>query len=87
MATSNTRMIVVPYKRTFEINITGPIKEFINNAYPTNNEEFKLSVDSLNQLRTDALFRSVRHEKLNKMMRFLVFFALAFKAFKRYILE
>ncbi len=68
---SNSRMIVVPYKRTYELNITQPIKEFINNAYPTNNEEFKLSVDSLNQLRTEALFRSARQDKLAKMMRYL----------------
>lgn len=69
--TSAGRMITLPYKKTFDLDITYPIKTFLDNTYSGNQnlQEFKMSVDSLNQLRQEALFRSSRQDKLAKLMR------------------
>jgi programmed cell death 6-interacting protein len=75
MASSSSaasRMIVVPYKRPFDLDISHNIKSFLDNTYAGNPNlaEFKQSVDSLNLLRNEALFRAARQEKLNKLMRY-----------------
>ena len=68
---ASQRMIVIPFKRTFDIDISQNIKSFLDRTYAGNPNlaEFKQSVDSLNLLRSEALFRAARQEKLVKLMR------------------
>lgn len=47
-----------------------PIKQFIQQTYSTNLDDYLKSVDALNQLRNEALFKSNRQERLNKLMRY-----------------
>ena len=63
-------MVIVPQKRTYEVNIVEPIKKFITQTYTTNLADYLQSVEALNLLRNDALFRTSRQEKLSKMMRY-----------------
>lgn len=65
-----SKMIVVPAKKPFELNICYPLKQFIQQTYTTNLDDYLKSVDSLNSLRNDALFKSNRQERLNKLMRY-----------------
>lgn len=67
---SNSRMIVVPYKKTFDVNLVKPIKTFIESTYTSNIDEYVKSIEALNELRKDALFRTNRHEKLSKQQRY-----------------
>jgi hypothetical protein len=64
-----TKMIVVPQKKPSELNMTDPLKKFIQQTYTTNLEDYLKSVEALNQLRNEALFRATRQEKLSKLMR------------------
>ncbi len=81
-SSSSSRMIVVPYKRPFDLDISYNIKSFLDNTYAGNPnlQEFKQSVDSLNLLRNEALFRAARQEKLAKLMRYV--FAFLFVKYK-----
>ena len=68
-------MIVIPSKKAYELNITYPLKQFIQQTYSTNLDDYLKSVDALNQLRNEALFKGTRHDRLNKLMRlYLNFF-------------
>ena len=55
-----TKLIVVPAKKAYELNISHPLKQFIQQTYTTNLDDYLKSVDALNQLRNEALFRSNR---------------------------
>lgn len=70
MAANTLRMITVPSKKPFELNITQPLRTFIQQTYTANLDDYLKSVDSLNQLRNEALFKCTRQEKLTKMMRY-----------------
>lgn len=63
-------MIVVPAKKAYELNICHPLKQFIQQTYSTNLDDYLKSVDALNQLRNEALFKSNRQERLNKLLRY-----------------
>lgn len=63
-------MIVVPAKKAHELNICYPLKQFIQQTYTTNLDDYLKSVDALNTLRNDALFRANRQERLGKLMRY-----------------
>lgn len=65
-----SKMIVVPPKKAHELNLTQPLKQFIQQTYTTNLDDYLKSVDALNQLRNEALFKSNRQEKLSKLMRY-----------------
>ncbi len=65
-----TKLIVVPAKKPFELNISQPLKQFIQQTYTTNLDDYFKSVDALNQLRNEALFRSNRQERLSKLLRY-----------------
>ena len=67
---TNSRMIIVPHKKAYELNICYPLQQFIKQTYNSNLDDYLKSVDSLNQLRNDALFKTSRQEKLNKLMRY-----------------
>ena len=71
---NNSRMIIVPHKKASELNICYPLQQFIKQTYTANLDDYLKSVDALNQLRNEALFKTVRQEKLNKLMRFLFIF-------------
>ena len=64
-----SKMIVIPQKKTHEINMSATLKKFIQQTYTTNIDDYMKSVDALNQLRTDALIKSNRTERLAKVMR------------------
>lgn len=63
-------MIVVPSKKAYELNICHPLKQFIQQTYTSNLDDYLKSVDALNQLRNEALFKSNRQERLNKLQRY-----------------
>ncbi len=65
-----TKMIVVPAKKPFELNICHPLKQFIQQTYTSNLDDYLKSVDALNQLRNEALFKSNRQERLQKLQRY-----------------
>lgn len=65
-----TKMLVIPPKKAYELNMCYPIKQFIQQTYSTNLDDYLKSVDALNQLRNEALFKSNRQERLNKLMRY-----------------
>lgn len=67
---TNHRMVIIPHKKAYELNICYPLQQFIKQTYTSNLDDYLRSVDSLNQLRVDALFKSSRQEKLNKLMRY-----------------
>ena len=67
---TNSRMIIVPHKKAYELNICYPLQQFIKQTYNSNLDDYLKSVDSLNQLRNDALFKTARQEKLNKLTRY-----------------
>ena len=67
---TNSRMIIVPHKKAYELNICYPLQQFIKQTYNSNLDDYLKSVDSLNQLRNDALFKTSRQEKLSKLMRY-----------------
>lgn len=66
---ANYKMVVIPQKKAYEINICYPLQQFIKQTYNTNLDDYLKSVDALNQLRNEALFKSTRQDKLNKLMR------------------
>lgn len=63
-------MIVVPPKKAHELNMSPPLKQFIQQTYTANLDDYLKSVDALNQLRNEALFKANRQEKLSKLMRY-----------------
>jgi len=65
-----SKMIVIPAKKAYELNISHPLKQFIQQTYSTNLDDYLKSVDALNQLRTEALFKSNRQERLAKLLRY-----------------
>jgi programmed cell death 6-interacting protein len=67
---ANNRMVLIPQKRTLDVNMTYPLTQFIKQTYTSNLEDYFKSVDALNQLRNDALFKANRQEKLNKLLRY-----------------
>lgn len=67
---ANSRMIIVPPKKPYELNMCYPLQQFIKQTYTANLDDYLKSVDSLNQLRNEALFKTSRQEKLNKTMRY-----------------
>jgi programmed cell death 6-interacting protein len=66
----NNKMVIVPLKKAFEINMVYPLQQFIKQTYTSNLEDYLKSADALNQLRSDALFKSSRQDKLTKLMRY-----------------
>ena len=58
-------MIVIPPKKAYELNISHPLKQFIQQTYTTNLDDYLKSVDALNQLRNEALFKTNRQERLS----------------------
>lgn len=64
------KMIVVPGKKAHEVNLTQPLKQFIQQTYSSNLDDYMKSADALNQLRNEALFKANRQEKLAKLMRY-----------------
>ena len=46
-----------------------PLQQYIKQTYTSNLEDYLKSVDALNQLRSDALFKSTRQDKLAKLTR------------------
>lgn len=50
--------------------MTYPLQQFIKQTYTANLDDYFKSAESLNQLRNEALFKSSRQEKLNKLMRY-----------------
>lgn len=69
-----TKMIVVPSKKAYELNISQPLKQFIQKTYlyppdTFNMDNYLKSVDAFNQLRNEALFKSNSQERLNKLQR------------------
>jgi programmed cell death 6-interacting protein len=66
----SSKMIVVPSKKAYELNICYPLKQFIQQTYSVNLDDYLKSVDALNQLRNEALFKSNRQDRLNKLMRY-----------------
>lgn len=68
-ASANLRMIIIPFKKAYELDICYPLQQFIKQTYTSNLDDYSRSVDLLNQLRSEALFKSSRQEKLNKLMR------------------
>lgn len=66
---SGSMMAIVPQKKAYDVNIVYPLQQFIKQTMTTNLDDYFKSVESLNQLRTEALFKSSRQEKLNKLMR------------------
>ncbi|CAF0778295.1 unnamed protein product [Brachionus calyciflorus] len=66
----NYRMAIVPQKKTYEINMAYPLQQFIKQTYTSNLDDYLRSAESLNQLRTEALLKSNRQEKLSKLMRY-----------------
>ena len=67
---TNSRMIIVPHKKAYELNICHPLQQFIKQFYNSNLDDYYKSADNLNQLRHEALFKTARQEKLNKLMRY-----------------
>ena len=65
----NNRMVLIPQKKSFEINMVYPLQQYIKQTYTSNLEDYLKSVDALNQLRSDALFKSTRQDKLAKLTR------------------
>ena len=63
------RMITVPQKKAYEVNMVNPLKQFITQTYTSNVDDYLKSVDALSMLRTEAVFRSSRQDKINKLMR------------------
>ena len=47
-------MLVIPAKKAYELNMCYPIKQFIQQTYSTNLDDYLKSVDALNQLRNEA---------------------------------
>jgi hypothetical protein len=68
---NNYRMVIIPQKKAYELNICYPLQQFIKQTYTSNLDDYLRSVDSLNQLRAEALFKSSRQEKLSKLMRYV----------------
>jgi hypothetical protein len=62
-------MAIVPQKKTFDVNLVYPMQQFIKQQFTSNLDDYYKSVEALNQLRTEALFKSTRQDKLNKLMR------------------
>lgn len=67
---SNYRMAVVPQKKAYETNMVYPLQQFIKQICSSNLDDYMRSADSLQQLRSDALFKANRQEKLAKLMRY-----------------
>lgn len=67
---SNSRMAIIPQKKAYELNMCYPLQQFIKQTYTSNLDDYLKSVESLNQLRTEALFKSNRQDKLNKLTRY-----------------
>ena len=65
-------MVVIPAKKAYELNMCYPLQQFIKQMYTSNLDDYMRSVESLNQLRNEALFKSNRQEKLNKLMRSVI---------------
>ena len=63
-------MIVIPPKKAYELNISHPLKQFIQQTYKTNLDDYLWSVDALNQLRNEALFKTNHQERLSKLLRY-----------------
>lgn len=66
----NNRMVILPQKKTYEVNMTYPLQQYIKQNYTSNLEDFIKSAEALNQLRSEALFKANRQEKLNKLIRY-----------------
>jgi programmed cell death 6-interacting protein len=66
----NNKMVIVPLKKATDVNMVYPIQQFIKQTYTSNLEDYMKSTDALNQLRSDALFKSNRQDKLDKLMRY-----------------
>ncbi|RMZ96813.1 programmed cell death 6-interacting isoform X2, partial [Brachionus plicatilis] len=67
---SNYRMAVVPQKKAYETNMVYPLQQFIKQICSSNLDDYLRSADSLQQLRTEALFKANRQEKLSKLQRY-----------------
>ena len=66
---ANNRMILIPLKKTSDVNMVYPLQQFIKQTYTSNLEDYLKSAEALNQLRNDALFKANRQEKLAKLMK------------------
>ncbi|KAI0984149.1 hypothetical protein GJ496_000680 [Pomphorhynchus laevis] len=59
----------IPQKRTFEVNMSPPLRSFIVNTFG-DKDDYSFAVEGLNQLRTNALITCSKSEKLSQMTRY-----------------
>ena len=67
---AGSMMAIVPQKKAFDVNMCYPLQQFIKQTFTTNLDDYFKSVEALNQLRAEALFKATRQEKLSKLMRY-----------------
>ena len=60
--------VSVPAKKTFDVNLSTPIKNFIKATFG-DKEDYSAAVDGFNALRAEALLRSNYRDDCSKIVR------------------
>ena len=60
--------VSVPGKKTFDVNVSTPIKNFIKATFG-DKEDYSAAVDGFNSLRAEALLRSNYRDDCSKIIR------------------
>lgn len=67
-------LLVVPMKKAYEVDISGPLKNLISHSYNGNNAsavDHTDAINELNKLRNSALIRtSIKIESLEKLYKY-----------------